>query len=375
MTEIYLVRHTQAEGNLYRMMQGHWDGDITELGEKQLELLAERFRTVPLDAVYSSDLYRARKTAEAILTGHDLPLQTDTRLREINIGPWETCFFGDLRHKEPEAIKAFMTDQENWYLPGAETYSQVRERVYGAVCELAEKNRGRSIAITSHGITIRCFLSRVLQLPLSDIEHLPVCGNTAVTHLLYEDGSWTVLEMNDTSHLSSLPLKSWTASPYLYGEIFDPEKNAAWYEHCYTEAWLSAHGNTRGFSPKPYLALAGGHYRADPQNLIRLMTEKGPAGMLEMDSERGETEDYLWLVLLFIEKDLRRTGCGTQALGRAIARCRALDRTYLRLNAAEENKPAVAFYRKYGFKIIETKRNNTGNLYTMELNVRERRHA
>ena len=53
MTEIFLIRHTQAEGNLYRMMQGHWDGDITPMGSRQIDALAERFRNVPVDAVYS----------------------------------------------------------------------------------------------------------------------------------------------------------------------------------------------------------------------------------------------------------------------------------------------------------------------------------
>ena len=66
MTEIYLIRHTQAEGNRYRIMQGHWDGGVTATGLKQIELLAERFRDLPVDAVYSSDLYRARLTATAI---------------------------------------------------------------------------------------------------------------------------------------------------------------------------------------------------------------------------------------------------------------------------------------------------------------------
>ena len=63
MTEIYLIRHTQAEGNRYRMMQGFWDGGVTDLGKKQIEALEERFRDFPMDAVYSSDLKRAVMTA------------------------------------------------------------------------------------------------------------------------------------------------------------------------------------------------------------------------------------------------------------------------------------------------------------------------
>ena len=101
MTEIYLIRHAQAEGNRYHMMQGHWDGGVTALGRRQIEELAERFRTVPLDAVYASDLYRARLTAGAAARWRRLPIRTDPALRELNVGPWEGRFFGDLKWEEP----------------------------------------------------------------------------------------------------------------------------------------------------------------------------------------------------------------------------------------------------------------------------------
>ena len=66
MTEIYLIRHTQAEGNLFRAMQGHWDGDVTALGLQEIDALAERMRDVKIDALYASDLKRAVLTAGAI---------------------------------------------------------------------------------------------------------------------------------------------------------------------------------------------------------------------------------------------------------------------------------------------------------------------
>ena len=56
MTEIYLIRHAQAEGNTYRIMQGHWDGGVTAHGRLQIRALAERLKEIPFDAVYASDL-------------------------------------------------------------------------------------------------------------------------------------------------------------------------------------------------------------------------------------------------------------------------------------------------------------------------------
>ena len=82
MTQIYLIRHTQAEGNRYRMMQGHWDGDVTPLGVKEIEALSVRFRDIPVDAVYSSDLTRAVLTAEGVARSKGLPVHQDVRLRE-----------------------------------------------------------------------------------------------------------------------------------------------------------------------------------------------------------------------------------------------------------------------------------------------------
>ena len=66
MTTVYLIRHAEAEGNVYRRCHGQYDSLLTERAYQQLPYLADRFADVPLDAIYASDLYRARHTAKAI---------------------------------------------------------------------------------------------------------------------------------------------------------------------------------------------------------------------------------------------------------------------------------------------------------------------
>ena len=66
MTKIYLVRHAQAEGNLYRRAHGMYDSLVTPQGYAQIEALRRRFADIPVDAVYSSPLLRTRTTAAAI---------------------------------------------------------------------------------------------------------------------------------------------------------------------------------------------------------------------------------------------------------------------------------------------------------------------
>ena len=89
MTTVYLIRHAEAEGNLYRRCHGHYDSTITDNGYRQIAALAKRFADVPIDAVYSSDLTRTQTTALAITRTHDLPLHLEPRLREIGVGVWE----------------------------------------------------------------------------------------------------------------------------------------------------------------------------------------------------------------------------------------------------------------------------------------------
>ena len=81
MTTIYLVRHAEAEGNLYRRIHGQYNSLITDNGYRQIQALQKRFADVPIDAVYSSDLFRTMTTARAIYVPKGLPLQTRADLR------------------------------------------------------------------------------------------------------------------------------------------------------------------------------------------------------------------------------------------------------------------------------------------------------
>ena len=375
MTEIYLIRHTQAEGNLYRMMQGHRDSGITPQGKQQIDRLAERFRDVPVDSLWSSDLYRARMTANAIRKYHDLPLQTDRGLREIDMGSWEGKFFGDLEYADPESIRRFIRDPYLWLLEGAETYEQTGRRAMQTMTRIAEENDGKTVVVTSHGVTIRTFLSLVTGVSLKDTENLPVFGNTSVSRLTYEDGRFRVDYMNSTSHLEGLSSHAWSGAPNLRGECFDPTADRSYYSEIYADTWKSAHGSLKDFTALPYYSLAVRHYRADPENVIRLYDGETPAGLLETDSERGAEAGYLWIVLLNIREDLRGKGCGAQALGRAVCHAQRLGRRYLRLNVSEENRTALHFYEKTGFYPVAEERSVTGVLKTLEWNLEERDDA
>lgn len=366
MTEIYLIRHTQAEGNRYRMMQGFWDGEVTERGRRQIEALAKRFETIPVDAVYSSDLSRAVMTAEAAARHGKLPIQTRTALRELNIGPWEQCFFGNISYANPELTDCFLHDAENWRLEGAETFGHVRERALRELERIARENEGKIVAVSSHGITIRCIMSGITGIPLSDTEHLPIFKNTAVTRLFWNGERFTVDYMNDVSHLPPEEQTSWSTTGDLRDLPFDPGTDRRYYESCYADAWRVAHGNLMEFHAATYYNAARRHYAANHEAVRKMFHHEKPVGLVDLDPERGADRGIGWITLLYLTKDYRDHGYGIQLLARAIFFYKALQRRCLQLQVAGDNGMACSFYEREGFLCVAEQETSTGTLLVME---------
>ncbi|MBP5169698.1 MAG: GNAT family N-acetyltransferase [Oscillospiraceae bacterium] len=370
MTQIYLIRHTQAEGNRYRMMQGHWDGDVTPLGLKEIDALSARFRNIPVDAVYSSDLTRAVLTAEGVARIKGLPVLQDVRLRELDLGPWESQFFGNITYRFPAEADVFLHDPGNWKIDGAETAYDVMDRAYPALLEIAESHDGQTVAVVSHGVTIRCLMTKILGLSFSPEEILPIFKNTAVTKLLFENGSFSVEYMNDASHIEGLSSGDWVMLGALRDEAFCPADDPDFYLACYEDAWRITHGGrTDRFQPALYYEAALKHSEANPDAVCKIFDGETCVGLLDCDTEKGAHANYGWVSFLYLTEAYRGKGYGIQVLGRAIVLYRNLGRTALRLYAASSNTSALRFYKNCGFSVLSSESGSDGPLYLMEKKV------
>ena len=366
MTEIFLIRHTQAEGNESRMMQGHWDGDITKLGEKQIAALAERFKDVRIDALVSSDLYRTRATATAITKYHGIEMKTDPRLREIMVGPWETRYFGDIEHESPELLNKFLFDPENFYFPGIESYYEVQRRMCAAMFEIAQENEGKTVAVVSHGAAIRCFMSYVIGVGFNDKSALPIFDNTAVSRLVFSAGHFTCDYMNDTSHLDPISLPEWGKAANLRGEPVDPSRISDLYARAYRDTWIISKGSEKGYREETYLSAACEHYRTMNESVMELFDGDVPAGLLDLDVKRGMEDNTGWISLLYLMPEYRGHGCAAQLLSRAEQMYKKLGRRALRLTVSETNEKAVKFYFRSGFEKISEIKGIGGRLLLLE---------
>ena len=198
MTRLYLIRHAEAEGNIFRRLHGQYNSTVTQNGLRQIRALEARFAQVPIDAVYASDLYRTRRTAEAICVPKGLPLHTDPRLREVHVGCWEDLPFGVLEREQPQELARFSREPEAWRVTGAETYEQYAGRFEEALRDIARAHPGQSVAVFTHGCVLSGGLHRILGIP----HDASKADNTSVSLLEYEDGVFAPAYLFDNSHLS-----------------------------------------------------------------------------------------------------------------------------------------------------------------------------
>ncbi len=363
MTRVFLIRHAEAEGNIYRRAQGRYDGAVSAKGLRQIDALAERFRGETVDAVYSSDLRRTMATAGAVTKYRDLPIVPDPRLREIDLGPWEDRPFGDLLYRYPVQMRAFNDDPPAWRVEGAETFAAVTERVRAAVLDLAARHDGQSIVCVSHGMAIRSLLADVAGLDSSEIHRMPHGDNTAVSLLEAEGGTLRIVYANDASHLpealSTFARQSWWKKPGTVDlnnvrfQRLDPAKYPGVYTEFYEKTWRDVHGSLDGFQAALYLDAAKRHVRADPDALVTILRPDGEmVGITELDTERGAAEGLGWICLCYVEPECRRMQIGAQLIGHAVSVFRRKGRRAVELSVFEGNEGARRFYEEFGFRVV-----------------------
>ena len=106
MTTILIARHGQSDWNHEKRWQGHADRPLTERGREQAQALADRLAHIELDAVYSSDLQRARDTAAVVAESQGLELRQLPDLREVDVGSWSGLTRAEAEERFPEGLRA-----------------------------------------------------------------------------------------------------------------------------------------------------------------------------------------------------------------------------------------------------------------------------
>ena len=159
LTTFYIVRHGQTDWNAQKIIQGQLDIPLNETGEKQAKEVAEKFKNIKFDLVFSSDLLRAKRTAEIITLEHKLAVETTNVLRERA--------FGEMEGKSSKVFFAYrdllnaLTHEERQHKKPYENFESDHElttRVITFLRETAITHQGKNILVATHGGILRMIL-------------------------------------------------------------------------------------------------------------------------------------------------------------------------------------------------------------------------
>lgn len=181
---LLLARHGQSDWNAARRWQGFADRPLTERGRLQAEKLAERLADFPLDAIYSSDLERARDTALAVARRHGLHLAEVPELREVNVGSWEGLTRDEAERRFPDGFRRWENGGTGW--DDGESYLEMSKRVLSATRQIADRHANGRVLIVSHGGPIRAIHAAALGLDVESYRRVrPVEPNARLSAVCF----------------------------------------------------------------------------------------------------------------------------------------------------------------------------------------------
>jgi broad specificity phosphatase PhoE len=194
-TTFLLIRHGETDAVGKSLMGWAPGWRLNPEGRRQVDRLAQRLARLPLRALYTSPLERARETAAAIAAPHGLTGEPLDELGEVHLGEWQGRTFTEL---DPQELwRRYNAFRAGVPAPGGELMIETQVRVVRTLIRLAARHPDQLIAIVSHGDPLRCILAHFLGIPLDLLARFEV-SPASVSVLEFGPWSSRVLCLNHT---------------------------------------------------------------------------------------------------------------------------------------------------------------------------------
>ncbi|MCV2367720.1 histidine phosphatase family protein [Roseateles oligotrophus] len=201
-TQILAIRHGETDWNCLGRYQGQTDIPLNEQGLVQAKLTAQALASVPLDAIYTSDLARALQTAHLIAELKQMPLHIEPDLREQHFGVFQGLTSAEILQRWPEEHARWHRREAGFGPEGGESRSVFNARCMAAIERLALRHRGQAIALVCHGGLLDCLYRAAAGLGLESARAWPL-NNAALSRLKHGPEGFTLLDWGNTSHLEA----------------------------------------------------------------------------------------------------------------------------------------------------------------------------
>jgi broad specificity phosphatase PhoE len=198
MTTFFLIRHASCSG-LGRTLWGRTPGIcLNEEGKLQAQRLAEKFRGITLQAIYSSPLERTLETAETLAYSMKLEVHRDNAFNEINFGQWTGKSFDTL--SSDERWHRFNSEREATRIPGGESFPEVQNRAVNALYAIHSQTDNANVAIVSHADVIKAVVGYFTATPIDLLQRIEI-SPCSVSIIAIDKESARLLTINNCCEL------------------------------------------------------------------------------------------------------------------------------------------------------------------------------
>ncbi|WP_129629805.1 histidine phosphatase family protein [Candidatus Oscillochloris fontis] len=199
-----IVRHGESEWNRIHRYQGQSDSQLSELGLRQAEALAERLKSEPIAHIYTSRLQRAARTAEAIAIHHpNVPFEHAEELLEIHHGEWQGKFIDEITEKYAPGLREWREHPTRSQMPGGESFSNVLKRSLDFQERVYAKHKGETILVSTHDVVVKVLVADAIAMPMDRINRLWIT-NASISIIEYGDDLPFLAALSEACHLGSL---------------------------------------------------------------------------------------------------------------------------------------------------------------------------
>ncbi len=205
MTELILIRHGETDWNRELRFQGQLDVPLNRTGLEQAHRVAQRLAGETLQGLVSSDLQRARQTAQAVAGGTQQPEPVlEAGLREQHFGVMEGLRVPDIQARHPQAWAQWVRFEADYAFEGGECARAFHARVLAALHALARRHPGQRLAVVTHGGALDMVYRSALGLSLSGPRQCDI-PNAGINRVRLRGEAIEILDWADTRHLADLP--------------------------------------------------------------------------------------------------------------------------------------------------------------------------
>ena len=205
MVKFLIVRHGHSVANEQSIFAGITDVALSKIGEQQAEAVSNYIlNNHQIDAIYSSQLSRAKNTIKKVSESLNIPIITNPAFNEVYGGKWEGLKFEEIYNLYTEDFVTWLNDILNSRCTDGESFKQVCQRTSQELKRLAEGNEGKTILIATHAGALRSIVTSLKNLNNEECAKLGWVSNASTTTVIYQDGNFQIQKMGFDEYLNDL---------------------------------------------------------------------------------------------------------------------------------------------------------------------------